>query len=163
MLESSLASFLPDTKSGDTPFTHLTSTEQPHDSLALAAEVSDGFSGTSSRSPLPSQRTERPALLVSSTSWTSDERFDILLEALQKYEMSACEINKTVGQAKRLPKVLVIVTGKGDEKEKYMSEVMRLERDEDWRWVRLRSLWLEARDYPTLLGTSNKLHLLDDF
>jgi len=153
--ESSFVSFLPDAKSGDTPFTQLAFTEQTHNSLALAAEVSDGFSGTSSRTPLPCLRPERPALLVSSTSWTSDERFDILLEALQKYEKSACEINSTVGQAKRLPKVLVIVTGKGDEREKYMSEVMRLERDEDWRWVRLRSLWLEARDYPTLLGSAD--------
>ena len=55
-------------------------------------------------------------------------------------------------EKERLPKLLAIVTGKGPQKEFYMNEVMRREREEDWRWVRCRSLWLDAEDYPILLG-----------
>ena len=53
---------------------------------------------------------------------------------------------------RRLPKVLMIVTGKGDLREKIMGEVIRLEREEKWEWVRCRSAWLSAADYPLLLG-----------
>lgn len=84
----------------------------------------------------------------------------MLLEALQQYERKACEVNAKADASKKLPKVLVIVTGKGEEKEKYMNEVMRLEKDENWTWVRLRSMWLEASQYPTLLGASIFLLLI---
>ncbi|KLO11298.1 hypothetical protein SCHPADRAFT_831389 [Schizopora paradoxa] len=151
---SSLGSFLPNSDANDTPFTHLSVSPPSHDSLALASELTDGLSNSSSK--VPSLRPDRPALLVSSTSWTTDERFDMLLEALRQYEKKACEINSATDEAsKRLPKVLVIVTGKGEGKERYMNEVVRLERDEKWTWVRLRSMWLEASQYPTLLGSAD--------
>ncbi|KAF7320135.1 Chitobiosyldiphosphodolichol beta-mannosyltransferase [Mycena kentingensis (nom. inval.)] len=94
----------------------------------------------------PSLRDDRPALVVSSTSWTADEDFSILLDALSKYESAAAS-------KKMLPKVLVLVTGKGPLREKYMTEIGKLQRK--WKHVRCASLWLEAEDYPVLLGAAD--------
>ena len=96
----------------------------------------------------PALRPDRPALVVSSTSWTQDEDFGILLDALKKYELRAREINSKEGD--KLPKLLVAVTGKGPERDRYMGEVRELEKE--WNWVRCISLWLEAEDYPIFLG-----------
>lgn len=108
--------------------------------------------------PIVSLRPERPALLVTSTSWTADEDFSILVRALTAYERRAQEVNaaadaagasKTVG---RLPKIMVVVTGKGELREQYMSEIIRREEHGKWVYVTCRSTWLEAADYPLLLG-----------
>ncbi|KAJ6569579.1 mannosyltransferase [Mycena capillaripes] len=96
----------------------------------------------------PFLRGDRPALLVSSTSWTPDEDFSILLAALGEYNARA-----TASNGKKLPKILVILTGKGPLREKYMKEVGELQKK--WDWVRCVSMWLDAEDYPTLLGAAD--------
>ncbi|KAL9716021.1 mannosyltransferase [Leucoagaricus gongylophorus] len=96
---------------------------------------------------LPALRQDRPALLVSSTSWTPDEDFSILLEALSIYELRATTRNCS------LPKILVIVTGKGPLCDTYMQKINELQTY--WKWVRCVSLWLEAEDYPVLLGSAD--------
>ena len=96
---------------------------------------------------VPKLRRDRPALVLTSTSWTPDEDFSILFEALTLYEHSA--------RTKKLPKLLMLVTGKGPLKEEYMKRILKLESEQGWKWVRCRSLWLEADDYPTLLGKSS--------
>jgi len=50
-----------------------------------------------------------------------------------------------------LPSIWMVITGKGPLKERYMTEVELLQRN--WKYVRCTSLWLEAEDYPLLLGT----------
>lgn len=99
---------------------------------------------------MPSLRPDRPALLISSTSWTPDEDFSILLDALSQYDRTA---RKAGGQ---LPKILMVVTGKGPDRTKYMQQVADLQRGSDgkegWKYVRCVSMWLEAADYPLLLG-----------
>jgi len=100
---------------------------------------------------MPNMRTDRPALVVSSTSWTPDEDFSILLEALGLYEKRAMQLASS--HSTSLPKLLVIVTGKGPLREKYMEEVVKLQKS--WKWVRCISLWLEAEDYPILLGSAD--------
>ena len=97
---------------------------------------------------MPSLRPDRPALVVSSTSWTPDEDFRILLDALSDYDKKAENLAKKKGQL--LPKILMMLTGKGPLKEIFMKEVAELHKT--WNWVRCTSLWLEAEDYPTLLG-----------
>jgi len=103
---------------------------------------------------MPTVRPDRPAVLVSSTSWTPDEDFGILLEALRVYELRAEELSADNTESQtgggRLPKLLVIVTGKGPLRDKYMKDIGEMQ--ESWKWVRCISLWLEAEDYPTLLG-----------
>ncbi|KAF7986156.1 hypothetical protein HWV62_38534 [Athelia sp. TMB] len=91
----------------------------------------------------PEYRPDRPALLVSSTSWTPDEDFGMLLEALTHYEARAKEVNrgKEAGAVGGLPKVVMIVTGKGPLKAKYVKEMDALQGGETpWEWVRLHEL-----------------------
>ena len=66
---------------------------------------------------VPKLRRDRPALVLTSTSWTPDEDFSILLEALTLYEHSA--------RTKKLPKLLMLVTGKGPLKEEYMKRILK--------------------------------------
>lgn len=161
----SLKSFLPEYDIPSlTPFTKLKPPGTSPDEITLGMEMmSDSFISVSSPSATrPVLRSDRPALLVSSTSWTPDEDFSILLEALSKYEAKAKEVNESStvtnngdreNNKKRLPKVLTIVTGRGPLKQTYMDQIARREKEEAWRWVRCCSLWLEPEDYPILLGT----------
>lgn len=57
--------------------------------------------------------------------------------------------------ASKLPKMLIIVTGKGELKERYEREIQRLEIEEKWQWVRIRTVWLESEEYPVLLGSAD--------
>lgn len=109
---------------------------------------------------MPQLRDDRPALVVSSTSWTPDEDFGILLKALEGYESRARAVNGATdldGQW-RLPRVLVIITGRGPLRKRYMDQVKLIQERDSWKWVRCINLWLEAADYPILLGKKNMMH-----
>ena len=54
--------------------------------------------------------------------------------------------------AARLPKMLLVVTGKGELRAQYEREIALLEREEKWEYVRIRTAWLEMEEYPVLLG-----------
>ncbi|XP_065841687.1 chitobiosyldiphosphodolichol beta-mannosyltransferase-like [Oscarella lobularis] len=90
-------------------------------------------------------RSDRPFLLLSSTSWTEDEDFSILLNAIEKYESFAKE-----GQS-HLPSLLCVITGKGPQK-KYYEELMS---SKEFERVTFCLPWLEAEDYPLLLGSAD--------
>uniref|UniRef100_A0A1B6M2E3 Uncharacterized protein n=1 Tax=Graphocephala atropunctata TaxID=36148 RepID=A0A1B6M2E3_9HEMI len=85
---------------------------------------------------------KRPGLLVSSTSWTEDEDFSVLLSALLVYDRS---------EDPELPSLLCVITGKGPLRDHYMRKVAA----QDWRRVTVTSLWLEAEDYPRLLASAD--------
>ena len=104
----------------------------------------------------PNLRHERPAILVTSTSWTPDEDFSILIDALKKYEYTA-RTHNAKEPAKPLPKVLMCITGQGPLRAEYMAKIQHIMTEETWEWVRCQSLWLEPEDYPRLLGDWNKL------
>jgi len=91
-------------------------------------------------------REDRPAMLVSSTSWTEDEDFSVLLEALQDYE-DACRS----GASSQLPNLLVAITGKGPLKEYYRDLISR----QGLRHVTVVMPWLEPDDYPLLLACAD--------
>ncbi|XP_062294172.1 chitobiosyldiphosphodolichol beta-mannosyltransferase [Scomber scombrus] len=89
-------------------------------------------------------RAERPALLISSTSWTEDEDFSILLKALEEYE-------DFIKGGASLPSLMCVITGKGPQKEHYrkLIDSLRLQH------VKICTPWLEAEDYPVLLGSAD--------
>ena len=89
-------------------------------------------------------RPDRPALVVSSTSWTADEDFGILLEAAELYEAAA-------RADPALPRVLFAITGKGPEREHYVARMRRCR----FRRVAFRTLWLAFEDYPRLLAAAD--------
>ncbi|GMH42147.1 hypothetical protein BSKO_10066 [Bryopsis sp. KO-2023] len=91
----------------------------------------------------------RPAIVVSSTSWTPDEDFSILLEAACAYNKKADQLSESEGTP--LAKLLFIVTGKGPMKDFYMEKMRGL----DVRHVAFRTVWLEPDDYPKLLGCAD--------
>ncbi|KAG8231694.1 hypothetical protein J437_LFUL007469 [Ladona fulva] len=93
-----------------------------------------------------SLRSDRPGLLVSSTSWTPDEDFSILLDALAEYERSFS------GPLKGdLPPLLVVVTGRGPQRAEYIEKVAACR----WRHVQLMTPWLPHGDYPKLLASAD--------
>jgi len=107
---------------------------------------------------------DRPALIVSSTSWTPDEDFGILLDAIDEYER--------IVQAKNdqsFPNIIFVITGenwlclsvssathkyyhhasgKGPQKEYYLDLIEQ----KSWNHTQVITMWLTADDYPKFLG-----------
>ncbi|XP_068003374.1 chitobiosyldiphosphodolichol beta-mannosyltransferase isoform X2 [Melanerpes formicivorus] len=86
----------------------------------------------------------RPALLVSSTSWTEDEDFSVLLKALEGYEDS-------ISEGAKLPSLVCVITGKGPLKDYYNGLIHQLH----FKHIQICTPWLEAEDYPLLLGSAD--------
>ncbi|ORZ01024.1 hypothetical protein BCR43DRAFT_486237 [Syncephalastrum racemosum] len=87
-------------------------------------------------------RPDRPRLVVSSTSWTEDEDFGILLRAIELYEARAAASD---------PRLLFVITGKGPQKEMYEEKISRMHLQK----TRVITAWLETADYPLLLGSAD--------
>jgi beta-1,4-mannosyltransferase len=108
-------------------------------------------------------------VLVSSTSWTPDEDFGVLLSALEAYDAAATrEISSSnafnagkrkVGKGRGfrtstggpLPNLLVIVTGKGPQRSMYERRM----RDVGLKHVCVRTAWVESEDYPKVLSAAD--------
>ncbi|CAG8581132.1 19461_t:CDS:2, partial [Cetraspora pellucida] len=90
-------------------------------------------------------RSDRPALIVSSTSWTADEDFSILLKAAKRYDQATDKLSQ------KFPKLVFIITGKGPLKDMYEQEISKL----SLKNVRIVTAWLPAEDYPLILGCAD--------
>lgn len=88
----------------------------------------------------------RPAIIVSSTSWTADEDFTPFLTALDTYYQAS-----TSGTP--LPKLLVLITGKGSLRSSFEAAIAK--RENTWNTICVRCVFLSAEDYPTLLGCAD--------
>lgn len=86
-------------------------------------------------------------LLVSSTSWTPDEDFHILLSALQTYSSRASKSG--------MPKILAIITGKGPQKQYYLNKIRDLNQANMLENVIVSTAWLSTEDYAALLGAAD--------
>ncbi|PYH88872.1 chitobiosyldiphosphodolichol beta-mannosyltransferase, partial [Aspergillus ellipticus CBS 707.79] len=104
---------------------------------------------------LPETMSVRPLIesndlrvLVSSTSWTADEDFSLLIEALCQYSKRAETTNP------ELPPVLAIITGKGPQKEMYLKHISGLHRAGELQKATIRTAWLSMEDYARLLASA---------
>jgi beta-1,4-mannosyltransferase len=85
---------------------------------------------------------DRPVVFVSSTSWSPDEDFGLLADALPAVD-AAAEIARA--------NTFVIITGRGAGRDPFMSRVaqMNLQR------VKVLTAWLKIDDYPRLLASAD--------
>ncbi len=83
-------------------------------------------------------------LLVSSTSWTPDEDFGYLLEALVRYEAG-----------KNAPPLLVVITGKGPQKQMYLDSIAKLKKAGLLPTVVVETAFLSFADYAALLAAAD--------
>ena len=87
-------------------------------------------------------------LIVSATSWTPDEDFSLLLDALVLYSTVAASDSN-------LPSILAIITGKGPQKEHYLSRIRDLNQEGKLAKVDITTAWLSMEDYASLLGAAD--------
>jgi beta-1,4-mannosyltransferase len=90
----------------------------------------------------------RCRLVVSSTSWTPDEDFSVLLDALCQYSAMAATSRPD------LPDLLVIITGKGPQKAYYLSRVATLTAEGKLAKVKVETAWLSHQHYASLLAAA---------
>ena len=126
----------------DRPANHF----QPIDAHDRAARLGTVLPLAEASTPLLAGKTR---LLVSSTSWTPDEDFSILLQALCIYS------GKALTTHPQLPEILAIITGKGPQKASYLSQIHTLEQEGALEMARIRTAWLSLADYATLLASAD--------
>jgi beta-1,4-mannosyltransferase len=137
------------------------SSDRPQATAAVQQQQATLLTVLPAGSKQPVARPARPALVVSSTSWTPDEDFGILLEAAQQYDAAAvaaaggsrqCSSKKAgSGSGKSYPDVLFVITGRGPQREMYLSHIRQLQLSK----VAFCSMWLEPDDYPLMLGAAD--------
>jgi beta-1,4-mannosyltransferase len=84
-------------------------------------------------------------LLVSSTSWTPDEDFALLLDALVQYAASPTP----------LPPLLAVITGKGPQQALYLRKIAELTQAGRLPNVRVATAFLPFADYAALLACAD--------
>jgi beta-1,4-mannosyltransferase len=102
------------------------------------------------------------AMLISATSWTPDEDFELLINALVLLEQSLVakfddsnlsSVSTSIGQFDRL---LCVITGKGSLRSVFEARVAELMlAGRLGRRVAVRTAWLAVEDYPLLLRCAN--------
>ncbi|MEW5312867.1 MAG: hypothetical protein WDW38_004467 [Sanguina aurantia] len=137
----SLPTSNPNTAASDAPAPDTTSSSTQITSRTILTEM-HGSGATAAVHPRPG----RPVVLVTSTSWTPDEDFGMLLDAMVEYNGRA-----VLKHSLQLPDVLLLITGKGPQQEMYLARIAQLTLEK----VAVRTLWLEAADYPILLGSAD--------
>ena len=99
-------------------------------------------------------REDRARILISSTSWTEDEDFTILLRSLLKLNKILATNARQRSPVKgynpfQSAPVLVIITGKGPLKELFLEEYAKVK--DTLTYVAIHTPWLEPEDYPNLM------------
>lgn len=91
-------------------------------------------------------------LIVSSTSWTPDEDFGLLLDALVAYAHPEEAVTENgVGR----PPILAIITGKGPQKAEYEEKIKNLRLEGKLPGITILTAWLSTREYATLLSCAD--------
>src|SRR5689334_14262949 len=84
--------------------------------------------------------------MISSTSWTPDEDFGMLLTSFIEIEKYFDKESK-----ERIKPVLFLITGKGPMKESFMKKL----EETNLKYFNVKSIWLDSDDYPKILGSAD--------
>jgi beta-1,4-mannosyltransferase len=98
--------------------------------------------------PLAWSDTQHPAVIVTSTSWTADEDFDLLLAAAVRAERMLTSNAPDTGS---IPDLFVVITGDGPLREAFERRARSLA----LKRVHLHTVWLASDDYARLLGCAD--------
>ena len=95
----------------------------------------------------------RPPIVLCPTSWTPDEDFDLLLEALERAErtLTGNAGRGDVPAGLSTPALAVLLSGRGPLRASFEQRVSR----RNFTAVAVKTLWLEPADYPTLVGMAS--------
>ena len=115
--------------------------DRPVDAFATPSETRarELWSALSRDLQLPAVRLP---IVVCPTSWTPDEDFDLLLEAMERAERQLDS-----GE----PKLLICLTGRGPMREAFEQRLAR----RAFTSLVVCTVWLEPRDYPVLVGMAS--------
>jgi len=88
--------------------------------------------------------------IVSPTSWTADEDFDVIIDAVRDLEdrVRGWEANHP---GRRFPDLAILVTGDGQRRAEFERRFAGLPA----RRVQLRTRWLDPDDYPRIVGAAD--------
>ena len=93
---------------------------------------------------------ETVGFVVCPTSWTEDEDFDVIIEAVVRLE-HRIRGWEAAGRDRRFPDLVVLVTGDGERRAEFERRFAGLPA----RRVQLRARWLEPEDYPRVVGSAD--------
>jgi beta-1,4-mannosyltransferase len=87
--------------------------------------------------------------IVCPTSWTEDEDFDLVIEAVPWLEERIR--GWEAGNGRRFPDLVILVTGDGSRRAEFERRFAGLPA----RRIQLRARWLEPEDYPRVVGSAD--------
>ncbi len=122
----------------------VSASEEDRESMRRAVAAELGISGDL----VDALTTGGAKLLVSSTSWSVDEDFSLLLDALRLW---SCDTGDRSGAHLPRPHLLVVVSGLGPLRERFEHTVEH----EVLSGVTLRTAWLSEFSYPRLLAAAD--------
>ena len=88
--------------------------------------------------------------VVCPTSWTEDEDFDVIIDAVVRLE-HRIRGWESAGCERRFPDLVVLVTGDGERRAEFERRFAGLPA----RRIHLRARWLEPDDYPRVVGSAD--------
>jgi beta-1,4-mannosyltransferase len=88
--------------------------------------------------------------VVCPTSWTEDEDFDVIIDAVVRLE-HRIRGWESAGRERRFPDLVVLVTGDGERRAEFERRFAGLPA----RRIHLRARWLEPDDYPRVVGSAD--------
>ena len=88
--------------------------------------------------------------IVCPTSWTEDEDFDVVIDAVRRLE-DRIRGWETANPSVRFPDLVILVTGDGARRTEFERRFAGLPA----RRVHLRTRWLEPEDYPRVVGSAD--------
>jgi beta-1,4-mannosyltransferase len=88
--------------------------------------------------------------IVCPTSWTEDEDFDVVIDAVRRLE-DRIRGWEAMGSSRRFADLVILVTGDGERRTEFERRFAGLPA----RRVHLRTRWLEPEDYPRVVGSAD--------